>query len=513
MTRSRHDQRWVDDVRQEYLDARSRSTKEAKEVIDRYAQITGKDRSTIFRRINAGICNRTKNDEVQARQKQIETAAMEVWNLQRERSTDDAEYSTRSAYEVLRAQNKIASDITLDAIYHALQRLNLKNRAIPVAKRFERRHALSLLQVDYSVSRYFGNHGNGNVVVKKASVPYYSKEKQDDNRLWFCVAVDDATRVVYAEYVLTRGENVAMVHGFLLNAFAKKQRTIEATGEIITDKLYQGIPREIYWDRGPANRAASTLQGLTEMGIEVTTGNNAFDGAGNDTGRSNKKAHGKVENAVGKVKKIFEQRVAGMHKIGTVVHLDTLNALLHEWLKCEDNVREHPTRAGIRWDLFEPELFHARFPDDDALCNFGQGFKRVVRNRLINVGRGRYAVAPLWANDGAQVVIVKEHDLFYIMHEGARELLTMQNEEVQSAAVELETDVLSDMALRERLDEELKSLSDGDLSIRDVRATHGDDLKYFFEKARTVEEVKNTARIICGEIRKPATNIIYAKPI
>jgi hypothetical protein len=113
---------------------------------------------------------------------------------------------------------------------------------------------------------------------------------------------------------------------------------------------------------------------------------------------------------------------------------------------------------------------------------------------------------------GKTVEIIADSGSYYLKHEGVRHLLAMQNSVTSDERNERPSDVLQETQLRERMDAELAAISDGNVSIKKAKLTHGDDLAFFFEKARTIEELKNLARIIVSEINKPRhPNVIIAK--
>lgn len=511
MERRRNDETWVAAVKQEYLALRAipGKAKEAAALVTRYAKMHGIDRSSLFRKMKLNICKRTPDEAVELSQKRIDAHALDVWNYQRARSRDGAEWSTANAYTRMREQNLIPQEVTLDMVYQSINRQNLRMRAIAVPKMWERETPYSLVQIDYTVSRYFKNGGDGYAICVDPRFTY--KNTEEEERVWMAQVIDDASRVMYGEYIFTKGESLEMVHNFLHAAFREKQRTIEATGEILIDRLYQGIPRGAYFDRSGSHQSQATEEVLTNLNVKLILGHDEFDGEGMKTGRSNKKAHGKIERNQGDLKRGFEQLASDRIGFGKRIPIHELQEMYLEWMR-EKNMRYHPRREGKRWEIFEPHVMSARFPEETAFALLTTSFTRKVRkDRTINVGKNLFAIAPEFIRINATVEIIPEAGSYYLKHEGVRHLLAMQNTVTSDERNERPSDVLQETQLRERMDAELAAISDGNVSIKKAKHTHGDDLAFFFEKARTIEELKNLARIIVSEINKPRhPNVIIA---
>jgi hypothetical protein len=503
-------------IKREYLSARERSSKDGTAVIDKYAAMYGVDRSTIHRKLNTGICKRDRSQATQIGRAEIDAYALDVWNFQQAKSSPDKEYSTMTAYRVLRSDNRVPASVTYDQVYQSITRQRLRARLRVPPTLFEHGHPLSMLQVDYSVSRYFKVHSDGTVIMS-GKAGYYQQFKKDDDektrlRVWMMCFLDDHSRVAWGEYRITTGEDASSIQRSLIAALMPKERVIESTGECITLKFYQGLPEYIYWDRGPGNTADSTLAGLEALGVKVMKTGNLKDADGNDTFRSNKRAHGKIENFVKDVKNDFEQFMWGILRKGTVLTLDALNEEFQRWIE-QKNLRPHPRLDGIRWDLFEPVLATAKYPPNEALAQFGVTFERIVTNDgLISVGKNRFAIAPGDVSKKERVQLMKEHNTVYLLRNGRRELLAMTDGMQPKQREELPSDLLTGKALRDRLAAELDRLSDGKVSLGDAKLSHKDDINCFYEKPRTLEEVKALARVIVGERKKLTANIIIAQP-
>jgi hypothetical protein len=504
MRRGKHfDPVWLAGIKQEYLAAKSSGKSEAAAVIDKYAEIAGVDRSTIFRKLHLNSCSRDRSEAVKLRRSEIDAYALDVWHFQKSKETADTPFSTISAYKCLRHLGRIPASLTFDQVYQSLRRQHVRRRAVKPPTLFEHGSPLSMLQIDYSVSRYFKVHEEGTVIMSGKKGYYKGQQENERLRLWICIAVDDHSRVAFAEYRITSGESAAMVQSFLLAALAEKSRVIEETGEIVPLPLYQGVPKHLYWDRGPGNTAPSTIAGIEALGIKLMGTGNLCDEYGTPTVHSNKRAHGKVENAVRDVKCDFEQFLWGILKKNTIITLTALNEELLRWLADRNN-KLHPRHDSPRWEMFRESLADARFPGDDEMSKFANVYERVVRDGLINVGRNKYALAPDDVSNNTRVLITKEHNSYYILRNGRRELLRM-NDGKAEIRTELPTDMLTGKILRDRLNDELSQMSGGHIELGDVRDQPV--LDHFFDTPRSIAEIKSIAHTIVSNANQP-TNII-----
>jgi hypothetical protein len=512
-------------IKREYFSARERKASDGARVLDKYAALYKVDRSTLSRRLGLRICKRDRAEATKISRAEIDTYAHDVFVFQQSCSEPEKEFSTMSAYRVLRANGEIPASITYDQICASITRNDWRARQKTPPKRFEHGHAYSMLQVDYSVSSYFKVHSEGHVILTK-NRGYYQAFKDDDGdiesmknlRVWMMCFLDDHSRVSWAEYRITRGEDASSVQRSFINAVLAKD-VVVGTGEWYPKMLYQGVPEHVYWDRGPGNKAASTLEGLEAMLIKVMGTGNLKDADGNNTFRSNKRAHGKIENYVKDVKHDFEQFMWGLFKRRSgksdpkfVMTLDELNEELERWV-IEKNQRPHPRLEGTRWSHFEEAQKSMRLPDDDALAHFAVTYRRkVTKDGEINVGKNKYALAPQGYRHHDEVLIQKEHKAFYLLQDGQRQLLAMNDGSQPKKHEELPSDLLTGKQLRDRLAAELERISDGKVSLGDAKLSHKDDINCFYEKLRTLEEVKALARVIVGERKKQTANIIIAQP-
>jgi len=508
------DERWLEEVRTEYwrMKRDGSSKEELGRFIERKAESIGKSTKTLYARLKLSTRKVSVPSAVAERRKDIDRYARLVFDFAESRSRDDMRVDWKLAFEVLQENETVPKEVSLQQVYSSIKRQNLATLSQAVIKSWEREHGLSLVQIDYTRSDCFRHVGEGVLEMGEKAQPY--KDADDRRRVWLCVAVDDASRVVFADYVLSEGESQVMTQEFMFRAFAEKDRLVnERTGEAVRDNIFQGIPKSIYWDRGPGHKSA-TVAGLEYHGIGVISGNNKVDGFGKKTNRSNKGAHGKVESANGEIKGSFERRLWLAHRIGWRIHIDELNALLLDWCR-KVNLGKHPTRPGeIRWDIFNAALAEAQFPQDNFLVPFAAPYRRKVQNRLIRIDNDTF-VAPELCENGKEYDIMKDPSGYWLVTSGKRFLLEGQREWHKKhndfARIEQDEDMLSERDLKVRLDEEIKLQSRGELKLTDMRLTHKDDLLFFYEKPRSIGEIKSLARVLVSERSMRPTNIITVK--
>ena len=508
---------WLEEVRDGYysLQRKHATREELGAYIAQKAEYCGRSVKTLYNRLALGARTvslpKEKAEEFVKKWEEIDIYAQLVFDLASTKSRDEARIDWSIAYKALRRDGQIPEHVKLGDIYKSISRLNLLTKSEAVMKHTVRNHALSLVHVDYSVSRYFKYDPRDNsLVLTPPGEGYYKGSPEKPLRVWFAVIRDQRSGVIFAQYVLAKGESPEMTQLFLLNAFAEKNRIVSAaTGECVSEELYQGMPTAIYWDRGPGHKTL-TVKGLTELGIQVITGNNKFDGFGKKTHRSNKQAHGAIESQIKLVKRHFEAMYHLRFAKGWKISLDKLNDELRTWTR-EKNLGAHPTEKTSRcWDIFEPALEGMRYPPDNFMEFFAGIYHRKVQHRLIEF-RGEQFVAPDLARNGETIGIMEDGDSLYAIVSGKRYLLERQNEWhiAQHAPRELASDaLLADRELRLLLDEEIKQKSAGELYLGMMKQTHEDDLAAFYEKPHTADEIREFAALLVRERSSFAPNII-----
>ncbi|HEY3874793.1 MAG TPA: hypothetical protein VGM92_04920 [Candidatus Kapabacteria bacterium] len=490
-------------VREDYLACDSSS--ERRLLIEQTALNMNVSVATLYRKLELSQVKPRKRRAVssatQVKREALDSYGRTVFEFALQSSFDHSVCTYRIAFEFLQESERIPRWVTEQMIYKAIARQDLENEWSPVARRFEREHAMSMYQCDFSVSRHLKHVGNGRLMVRN---PNATKMTLDRRRLWVGVAIDDASRVMYMEYFLAKGESAVEAQHFLLRAFARKPRIAHHPN----DFLLQGIPQSIYVDRGSGWMDGATQIGLARMGVKMIIGANEKDAMGRVLPRSNKKARGKVEKSVQTLKRRFEMMYSLKHPHGSETDLATLNFELHAWLE-EWNQMAHPTRKADdgsslgKWNLYYGALKSAMYPDENALGLFSRTKTCKVRQRLVNVAPNVYCVAPLWANDGDEVEIFAAHGFYFTMHEGARHELILQSSmnaqpigETMRMQIERDEDLLTGSQVNTRFSEEMMKLSDGRFAIGSIPIEMWEQIESFFDTPQTVGAIKDKAREI-----------------
>ena len=493
----------IETVKRDYRMARSRS--ERKQIV-----LRGMEKASFtsyggfVRHLRLGeLCltnrpTRALSDKEKKRMNETNVLAQAVWNQAQQYSFGDHKIRLSSAFRVMKRTGRLPESCTMKHIYEGIARLELKNQSRTVAKRFERANPLEMVQMDFSRSEfieYITNKKTGEHTLRVRNPAYTRKEEL---RLWFGMAVDDATRVAYASYYVTKGEDTDVTQDLIQDTFSEKLAVNRATGEISTErrKLLQGIPRTVYVDRGPGFKSSTKL-GLEKLGVEMILGTNEKDSLGRMTNDSNKKARGKVEKKNGDLKTMFEQELMMELGIGTHITLEDLNERMWQWLEGFNTVH-HPThKREIKWNMFAPSLEAAKFPDENMRTLFVRPISRRVINRLLKVAENVWCKAPDWADDGTDVEIIISGRKYYTMYKSKRLQLEVFTSLDATVKPEKREEVLDDMlearALKIRLDDEIKNCSRGEITLASLPDDFEDDIRFFAEHPRSIREIRERA--------------------
>jgi hypothetical protein len=528
----RLDEQWLQAVRDEYFSRKAAGDgkEELGIFLSEKAAVAGISRKTLYAKLDLGVRTVTVKKEVIDKWATIDQYARMVFDLAAKKSKGDFKVDWDLTFEVLQESGQIPSDIKMWQIYNSItKRQNLPTLSQAVLKTIKRDHPLSLVHIDYSVSRYFKyDSRDESVVLVESGDGYYknANDKDEDGkakrlRVWFCSAIDQASGVMFAQYVLARGESPHMTQLFLQAAFSEKNRLVGVGGEYVTEELLQGMPTAVYWDRGPGHKTL-TVRGLKELEIGYITGGNKMDGFGKKTNRSNKGAHGMVENMNGQLKKRFETKILLQQRGGYKTTIDDLNEGLRKWC-CEKNCSRHPVQKDVtRWSLFEPVLGSLRLPPDNFLAYFAGVFKRKVSNRMVSFEGQKY-VTPEIARNDSEIDVMEDNGAVYAIIGGRRYEMHPIDEYHRQGAVkesENESDLLDGRELKVRLDTEIKRISEGEIALSQVKISHQDDLIWFFESARTVADIREFASRLVSEramrpprpVARPAASNIITLP-
>lgn len=493
MTKPRPTPGYLSEIRRRWEQTAGRSCQ--RYVIEQAALHVGYTYAGFIRLLGLGMRKRSHSDGETVRMRMVETYARKVWDLKMQSTYDGKNATICRAYKSLVKTGQIPSNVTEKQIYRAIERLNLDNESIAPHGEVRRKHPLSCIEIDFTKSVYFHFNAKNEIFI----LPNYQTKKHE-SRLWIGAAVDVCTGVCYMEYFMVSGENASFVQDVMLRTFEEKV-TADAMGEITgRAKLLQGLPREIYIDRGAGGKAKETKQMLQKLGINRIEGANMRDRSGNMTTRSNKRGRGMVEKLNGDFKRDMETGLWHEHLHGSFppdVTLSFLNEKLQAW--CEErNLRAHPKyKSASRWELFEEVLTTCEYPPDDARSYATSRIMRVVIQRLIQAKQNAWYVAPVWANDGDEVEIVIRGKKVFVYHGGELEELTPQSvirAQIEEQLLQPNTGDYEGIDLRYKFNEELQFYSDGQIVISKLPDTFDDDKKEFFSQPRNLEEIRLKAQ-------------------
>lgn len=476
-----------------------RTRAERTQVIMQAVEHTGLSKGTIYRNCIEGRSNRKKRTLSKADQERISecrVVAESVFRFAQLNSHDHSTCSIFRAFTHLQKCGQIPAHFTYDRINRAINDLNLHNEARPIRCRHAKENALDMAQCDFTVSRH-GLYIQGQEL--RVCEAKTTKTNSKDRKKLHCGAmVDDATGVVYAEYFISEGEDMASVHNFLLKGFSRKPEDAEYPN----DMLYQGIPKTIYVDNGSSWMTLITERGLAKMGIKRIAGGFEKDSKGRTLKKRNKTGRGKVERFFRTLKDVFEMENLQLDLgIGYKLNLSDLNRLLWNWLEVYNQQHHRDTKNESKWNFFRPSLEKAVYPPDDALAYFTRQITRRVANGEINVGKGVICVAPQDVDDGSEVEVIWCHGKHYIFNPITFErtpLMYVLGTKIQTPKIELaqeaDTTILSGHHINLRLDIELKKLTHDQLSIHSAEIEAiWEVLKPWRSEGRSIAEIKTKA--------------------
>lgn len=180
-------------------------------------------------------------------------------------------------------------------------------------------------------------------------------EKLEQWKVWRYVLVDHYSGTVIVRYYRSKGETQANLYDFLL--YAWKQ---------LPSRVFHGVPKILYWDKGSANTAhaiKNALQALEVEALEHTAGN--------------PRAKGAVEQANNLVEKLFESRL----RFEPVDSVEALNDAAVHWTNAynSDSIPHYDARLKRRY-MREPKARYAlwqvirqdqlRILPDEEVCRY-----------------------------------------------------------------------------------------------------------------------------------------------
>ncbi len=174
-------------------------------------------------------------------------------------------------------------------------------------------------------------------------------------KVWRYVLVDHHSNTVVVHYYRAKGETQANLYDFLLYAW-----------RYIDGRVFHGVPKILYWDKGSANTSGAIRVALKALQVEAIT---------HEAG--NPRAKGSVEGMNNIVEKLFESRL----KYEPVSNVDELNEAVFAWCNAynSDSIPHYDSRLkrkGMRqpsaryalWQTIRKEQLRI-LPDEDV-CRY-----------------------------------------------------------------------------------------------------------------------------------------------
>lgn len=464
---------------------------------------TGYSRGALYRVLSLKIRSKKPNEVSIKRAKTIDEYAKMVWDSQQEHSKGVRKARTAPVYRHLVEIGTIPSTVKYHHIASSIRRQEFKRKAIPLFRPHERELPLSVIQIDFTRSAYCVTVKKGDKQSVKLS---YSKGANGaESRVWIGVAIDDASRVMYARYYIASGESAKLAQVFMLKAFSKK-----CSKEGTPLALLQGMPNQIYTDRGSGFRNAQTAIGLRRLGITHAIGANEKDKEGKRLPSSNKQGRGKVERMMQVLKDDFELSLMLKFGVGTSFTVKELNQELTKWL-IKWNMREHPTRADVtRWEVFEQILSATEYPEENAADLFYTSTYQTVHRGQVRGDSGVWCKAPNSVAHQQRIEVITLSGRYFTIVNEKRvemEVISDRAEKVKKSQtvekpVERVSDYLEGLQLRSRLSEEIERSSAYKHNLGTVSSRIQSELDEFLGTPRSIKEIKQYTLHIISSIEE-----------
>ena len=494
-------------LRERYFSASSRE--ERRKIILRGIKESGYSKGALYRVLKLSLRKKKPSKSSIDRTKTIDQYAKIVWDHQQQHSKGTRKLKTAPVYRYLVSIGTIPNQIRYHHIAASISRQQFKRKAVPLFRSFEREEPLSAIQVDFTRSAYFETVKKS---LKESVRLSYSKGANGaESRVWIGVAIDDASRVVYARYYITSGESAKLAQHFMMRTFRPK---LSKSGSPLP--LLQGIPKQIYTDRGSGFRNAQTANGLRRMGIAHAVGSNERDSEGKQLPSSNKQGRGKVERIIQVIKGDFETTLLLKYGIKQEFTLKELNDELRRWLMAH-NRKEHPTREDVtRWQIFERGLPTLEYPDENAPELFYTTCYKTIHRAQVNVDTGIWCKAPHAVSHGDKIEIISSSGRFYTLIDEKRvelEVISDRAGKVKKSQkiekpLEKVTDHLEGLTLRSRLSQEIERLSKYKYHLGTFAESIASELEVFIGSPRSIREICSFAgTLISGHEEKSVVTV------
>lgn len=180
-------------------------------------------------------------------------------------------------------------------------------------------------------------------------------ERIENLKVWRYVLTDHYSNTIIVRYYQSKGETQANLFDFLLYCWKR-----------IDDRLFHGVPKILYWDKGSAN-TSKAIKFATELLDIVTIAHIA----------GNARAKGSVEGANNTVEKLMESRL----RYEPVNNVDELNAMAEGWYNAynSNSIPDYDSRLKRRF-MKEPQARYAlwqiirkdqlRLLPDEEICRY-----------------------------------------------------------------------------------------------------------------------------------------------
>ncbi len=315
----------------EQLSAAPRGQKTA--LVELYAERLGCSARNVWTvlRAHRGATRKPRSDRKKTSVPEKDVLVLEGYKLKTLQRTG-GQVPTHQALRYLMDRGEISNGLTVSTANRIIrQRRVITERAYA---RFEANSPNDLHHVDFSGSEFFRPvFRDGEWFAEVRPRPLRGDEKVERGdmgmRLWVLSLIDDHSRIMRAEYVISPGESAIALIPFLQAAWARQE-----------GDPFCGLPKAVISDNGPAFRSTAFHamvraidEGLRREGLEGMSWQprSAYD----------KQVGGKVERPYRTIWSSFERVFVADHE-GAQIPMDTLAGLFSSWV-AEQNERSHPT--------------------------------------------------------------------------------------------------------------------------------------------------------------------------
>lgn len=277
--------------------------------------------------------------------------------------------SLKTALKIAQSNGEVDPSVSLATATRILSEAGLLPRQLCKATphtRLRSLHPNHVWQIDPSLCVIY--YEGGRVRILDTASKFYKNnidyvERLNPMRVWRYVQTDHTSGAIYARYYACKGESTESVFEFLMDAMSPRDPR----------HIMRGVPLQLVWDAGSANKAHAVQHMLTQLLVRHWAHLSR-----------NPRAKGQVEQGNNLIECSFEGRLPFCE----VPSVDELNALLAEWLVAQNSEPFYRdgkllgTRYGL-WQLIRAEQL--RFCPPRAVCEVlltTKPERRIVRGDL-----------------------------------------------------------------------------------------------------------------------------------